>query len=435
MATKRSLPLNSTALTYVKGELCIEGVPVKKIAAQYPTPFFVYGQSSLISNYQEFFGEAQMAGLPRPLVCFALKSNPNRELLKLLAREGSGADIVSGGELKRALEAGIPAERIVFSGVGKTEAEIELALNSGSNGIYSFNVESLEELDLINTVAARLQKMARICFRLNPMVKAKTHKYISTGNKTHKFGMLGIDVLKAAKNKKLWKHSQLVGLSIHIGSQLLDLKATEQAIVIMGDLARKLSHPLEFLDVGGGLGVAYHPDEQKKLPTTAEYMARVAKALEQSYFKHFKVRPETRVVFEPGRRIIAKAGFFVMSVLRQKVSEDQRFVIVDGGMNDFMRPSLYDAYHALLPVKQPKTSKKVATHVVGPICETSDCFGHHRPLAPVKTGDLIVLADAGAYGFSMGSNYNLRGKPAEVLVTGEKELRLINKAQSYEELR
>jgi diaminopimelate decarboxylase len=434
MATKSSVSLNSDALTYEKGELCIEGVSVKKIAEHYSTPFFVYGQRTLLSNYQEFVGEAQMAGLPRPLVCFALKSNPNKELLKLLAQEGSGADIVSGGELKRALEAGIPAERIVFSGVGKTADEIELALNS-DKGIYSFNVESIEELELINEIAKKLGKLARICFRLNPMVKAKTHKFISTGNKTHKFGLLKKDIVKAAKDKKLWKHSQLVGLSVHIGSQLLDLKATQNAVEIMGELARSLPQKLEFLDVGGGLGVAYHPDEKKKLPTTADYMQRVAKSLEKSYFNHFKVRPDTRVVFEPGRRIIAKAGFFVMSVLRQKVSEDQRFVIVDGGMNDFMRPSLYDAFHNLLPAKQPKGSKKLSTHIVGPICETSDCFGHHRPMPPLKTGDIVVLADAGAYGFSMGSNYNLRGKPAELLVTSEQDVRLVNRAQTYEELR
>lgn len=435
MATKRGLSLNSEALSYQSDELCIEGVPVKKIAEKHPTPFFVYAEQTLIANYQEFYGEASLAGLLNPLVCFALKSNPNRELLKLLAKEGSGADIVSGGELRRALEAGIPAHKIVFSGVGKTKAEIELALKAGTEGIYSFNVESIEELELINQVAAGLNKTARICFRLNPMVKAKTHKYISTGNKTHKFGLLARDILKAAKTKSLWTHAKLVGLSVHIGSQLLDLKATENAIMTMGSLAVSLKTPLEFLDVGGGLGVAYHPDEQKKLPATSEYMKRVAQALEKSYYTKFKTRPQTRVVFEPGRRIIAKAGFFVMSVLRQKVSEDQRFVIVDGGMNDFMRPSLYDAFHDLVPVKKPKTSKKVASHIVGPICETSDCFGHHRPLPPLKNGDLIVLADAGAYGFSMGSNYNLRGKPAELLVSGTGKIDLINKAQTYEELK
>lgn len=434
MATKHTDSLNSPALKYEKKELHIDGVSLKKIAKKFQTPFYVYSQTTLLANFHEFQGEAELAGLQKPLICFALKSNPNRELLSVLAREGSGADIVSGGELQRAREAGIAASKIVFSGVGKTADEIKLALKEE---IYSFNVESIEELELINELAGKAKTKARVCFRLNPMVKAKTHKYISTGNKTHKFGMLSADIVKATKNKSLWKHTKLVGLSVHIGSQLLDLKATEEAIKVMGTLARKLSpDPIEFLDVGGGLGVAYHPDEVKKLPAISDYMKIVARALESSYYSHFKTKPQTRVVFEPGRRIIAKAGFFVMSVLRQKVSEDQRFMIVDGGMNDFMRPSLYDAYHGLLAVDEPKTNaKKIPTHVVGPICETSDCFGHHRPMPPLKTGDKVVLADTGAYGFSMGSNYNLRGKPLELLVTGKKNVKVINKAQKYKELK
>lgn len=431
MATKPDLSLRFTPLSYEKKILSIDGLSLQDLAKQYATPFYVYSQSSLLANFQEFLGEAQMAGLHNPLVCFAMKSNPNKELVSLLGAEGSGADIVSGGELKRALEAGIPADRIVFSGVGKTEEEMEFALKKG---VYSFNVESIEELESINEVAGRLGLTARICFRLNPIVKAKTHKFISTGNKTHKFGLIVADVLKASKNKKLWKHAKLVGLSVHIGSQLLDLKATAKAIKIMGELARKMPHTLEFLDVGGGLGVAYQAAEQKKLPAIADYMQLVARALDESYYRHFKTHPGTRVVFEPGRRIVAKTGVFVMKVLRQKVSDDQRFVIVDGGMNDMMRPAVYGAYHELLPVKKPAGTKKLDTHVVGPICESTDCFAH-RMMPPVKSGDLLVLADAGAYGYSMGSNYNLRGRPLELLVTGEKEVRVINQVQGYEELR
>lgn len=431
MATKNKLPLNQSPLSYKDKSLMLDGVSLAEVAKKYPTPFFIYSQQTLLANYHEFTGEAQMAGLENPLVCFAMKSNSNKELLKLLANEGSGADIVSGGELKRALEAGIPAERIVFSGVGKTEQEMALALEKG---VYSFNVESIEELELINEVAGKMKKTARICFRLNPIVKAKTHKFISTGNKTHKFGLLSIDIKKAVKNKALWKNAKLVGLSVHIGSQLLDLKATDKAIRIMGELACSLPVTLEFLDVGGGLGVAYHPDEAKKLPAISTYMQLVAKALENSYYKNFKSRPSTRVVFEPGRRIVANTGALVMKVLRQKVSDGQRFVILDGGMNDFMRPAVYDAYHELLPVKKPSGSRKLDTHVVGPICESTDCFGH-RPMSPLKTGDLIILADAGAYGYSMGSNYNLRGKPLELLITGNKEIVGINPAQEYSELR
>lgn len=431
MATKSELSLTSTPLKYQNRTLTLDGLSIAELAKTHQTPFYIYSQRALMANFQEFLGEAQMAGLHNPLVCFAMKSNPNRELVKLLGQEGSGADIVSGGELRRAREAGIPADRIVFSGVGKTESEIELALKEG---VYSFNVESIEELELINTVATRMQKTARICFRLNPIVKAKTHKFISTGNKTHKFGMIGEDVIKAVKTKKLWTAAKLVGLSVHIGSQLLDLKATGKAIRIMGELARALPVTLEFLDVGGGLGIAYQEEELKKVPPISDYMALVAKSLNESYYRHFKVHPGTRVVFEPGRRIVAKTGVLVMKVLRQKVSDDQRFVIVDGGMNDMMRPAVYGAYHELIPVHKPSSSKKLDTHVVGPICESTDCFAH-RMMPPLKSGDLIVLADAGAYGYSMGSNYNLRGRPLELLVTGDQSIRIINKAQPYEELR
>lgn len=434
MATPNKAPLTSPILSYKKNQLHVGDVSIAEVAAKHPTPFFLYDQRQLLANYQEFYGEALAAGLPSPLVCFALKANPNREILRLLADEGAGADLVSGGELRRALEAGIPPERIMFSGVGKTAAEIELALQQGREGVFSFNVESLEELELINQVAARVGRTARVCFRLNPMVEAKTHKHISTGNKTHKFGLLQKDVLKAVRTSKYWKHAKLVGLSVHIGSQLLDLKATKKAIHVLGTLARKLPHPPEFLDVGGGLGVAYHPKEMIKLPSIATYMALVAQSLEESFFAHYKKRPTTRVAFEPGRRIVAQTGVLVMSVLRTKVSEKERFMVVDGGMNDFMRPTLYDAFHALLPVKKT-SSKAIPTHVVGPICETSDCFATGRPMPPLKSGELLVLADAGAYGYSMGSNYNLRGRPAELLLTGEGDVRVINPAQAYEELR
>ncbi len=359
-----------------------------------------------------------------------MKSNPNKELVKILAKLGSGADIVSGGELKRAMEAGIPAEKIVFSGVGKTEEEIIFALKLPGKGVNSFNVESIEELELINACAKKLKKLARICFRLNPVVQPKTHKYISTGNKTHKFGLLEKDVLATLGKPKYWSNSTLVGLSIHIGSQLLDLKATKKAIERMCEVALKTKAPLEFIDVGGGLGIDYHPDETKKLPTIEEYMKVVSKALNKAYYSKSEHKP--RVVFEPGRRIIAKAGIFVMSVIRNKVSEDNVFVVVDGGMNDFMRPSLYGAYHGLVPVRDAKAN--VESHIVGPICETSDCFGSNRLLPVMKSGDLLIIKDTGAYGYSMGSNYNLRGRPLELLVDQKMKLKVINKAQDYSEL-
>lgn len=415
---------------YKNKKLQFSKVDLTTVAKKFKTPFFLYSEEILTRNYLDFYEGAQAANLNQPLICFALKSNPNKELVKILAKLGSGADIVSGGELKRALEAGIPSNKIVFSGVGKTEEEILYALKVSKNGIFSFNVESLEELELINACAKKTKKVARICFRLNPVVKPKTHKHISTGNKTHKFGLLEKDVLLSLGKKQYWGHSKLVGLSVHIGSQLLDLKATKKALAIMCDVALKTKQPLEFLDVGGGLGVDYHPDETKRLPQISDYMTLVSDALNKHFYEKSDLKP--RVVFEPGRRIVAKAGIFVMKVLRNKVSEDNHFVIVDGGMNDFMRPSLYGAYHGLLPVKESKAT--TTCHIVGPICETTDCFASNRLMPVLKSGDLLVILDTGAYGFSMGSNYNLRGRPTEVLVSKNKQLKIVNKAQDYSEL-
>jgi diaminopimelate decarboxylase len=429
MEKERSIPMNH--LTYKNKKLQFVQADVSLVTAKYKTPFFLYSEEILASNYNDFFNAAVDAGLINPLICFALKSNPNRELVKILAKLGSGADIVSGGELKRALEAGVSPEKIVFSGVGKTETEILYALKAGKNGIFSFNVESLEELELINSCAKKTKRKARICFRLNPVVQPKTHKYISTGNKTHKFGLLEADILDSLHHKKYWGHSKLVGLSIHIGSQLLDLKATQKAIQKLCEVALKTNAPLEFLDVGGGLGVDYHPEDAEKLPTVSDYMKIVATTLNKNFYAKTDLRP--RIVFEPGRRIVAKAGIFVMKVLRNKVSENNHFVIVDGGMNDFMRPSLYGAYHGLLPAMDGGKNLHPC-HVVGPICETSDCFGSNRMLPDLKTGDILILQDTGAYGYSMGSNYNLRGRPLELLVSKNNKVKVINKAQDYSEL-
>jgi diaminopimelate decarboxylase len=420
----------NTHLEYKKSKLHFCNLDLSTIVRGSKTPFFLYSEDILTTNYNTFFQGAVEAGLINPLVCFALKANPSKALLKILAKLGSGADIVSGGELRRALEAGIPANKIVFSGVGKTQEEIEYALKVSREGVYSFNVESLEELDLINKIAGKLRKKARICFRLNPVVQAKTHKHISTGNKTHKFGLLATDIEYAVSHSKYWTHSKLVGLSVHIGSQLLDLKATKKALIKLSELSLKINIPLEFIDVGGGLGVDYHPEDSAKLPTIETYMGLVTSTLSKHYYGKTEHRP--RVVFEPGRRVVAKAGIFVMKVLRNKVSENNRFVIVDGGMNDFMRPSLYGAYHELLPLK--RGLKDVPTHVVGPICETSDCFATNRLLPELKSGDYLILCDAGAYGFSMGSNYNLRGRPLELLLDKKQRINVLNPAQAYEKI-
>lgn len=402
----------ASPLCYKKGRLHFDNIPLSTIAGKVKTPFYLYSEKTLLHNYNHFFNAAEKAKIVEPMVCFALKCNPNLKLLKCLAKAGAGADIVSQGELKRAMDAGIKPSKIVFSGVGKTEEEIDKGIKAG---IYSFNVESIEELELINKKAKKLKKRARVAFRLNPKVHAKTHKHISTGFKTHKFGILRSDIENAIKNKKLWTHTDLVGLSMHIGSQLTCLKATKRAVKELGTLASDINLPLEFLDVGGGLGVDYGPDEKSSFSTPKQYMELISKELSKSFYSKYKFENTPRIVFEPGRVIAARAGAFITSVVRTKKSEDCTFAIVDGGMNDFVRTSLYGAYHEILTEKK-STGKKIKTDIVGPICETADCFGSARPLKKLKTGDLLSVADVGAYGFSMASHYNMRNLPKEVIV-------------------
>lgn len=392
-------------LAYINGRLHFDGIDLEEVLKEHPSPLYLYSENVLRENYlsfqkaaEKFFDDFQ--------ICFALKANPNRELLKTLAAQGAGADIVSGGELERALESGIDASKIVFSGVGKTKAEIKKAILAG---IYSFNIESFEELKDVNALAKEAGVQARAAFRLNPKVKALTHKYISTGFKTHKFGILEEDILGSIGNKEYWSHVKLAGLSVHIGSQLTDLTATKQAVKAVSACAKKLPERLDFIDVGGGLGVNYLHQEKDQAPSLEEYMQAVRENLDPGY--------PVKAVFEPGRRIAASAGIFVASVIRSKNSEDCRFLIVDGGMNDFARPSLYQAWHEIYPSRQG--GENLETDIVGPICETADCFGEKRMLPLLGEGDFIAIADTGAYGHSMCSNYNLRKKPLEALINSK----------------
>lgn len=396
-------------LSYNHKGLNLSLTPIKDIIEEYPTPFYLYSQKILEKNYLDFKQMAEQQSL-NATICFAVKSNNNKHVLKTLAKLGAGADIVSAGELKAALKNKIPAQKIVFSGVGKTKDEIILGLK---HGIKSFNVESIEELELINKLAKKIGTQAKVAFRLNPKVHAKTHKHISTGYKTHKFGILAHDILKTVENKNFWSHTRLVGISVHIGSQLTDLAATEQAIINACQCANQLPFKLEFIDVGGGLGVNYHPET--KAPSINTYMKIIAKAL-----SHYKYKVE--VVFEPGRRISASCGFFVTSVIRSKMSEECHFVIVDGGMNDFVRPSLYDAYHEVLAGHE--ANSQITTDIVGPICETADCFATKRQLPPLKYKDFIIIADTGAYGHTMSSTYNMRSKPREIFLTKKGKLKV-----------
>jgi len=409
--------LPNSELHYLKNTLTWGNIPLSKASGQLQTPFYLYNEQILLDNFKRFQASALKNNIPKPLVCYALKANANPRLVSLLAKAGAGADIVSGGEFKRAISSRVPAHHIVFSGVGKTQAEIDTALTT-DDGILAFNVESISELELIAQRAKHFGKKAKVALRYNPEVHAMTHKHISTGHRTHKFGLIKKDIMTLMKKKALWKNVQFQGLSVHIGSQLLDFQATGKAVERACKLLRELDHPFHFLDVGGGLGVDYSPTERapKGVDRLDDYMNIVSENIHRHLIKPKVVEEDFRVLFEPGRSIVARAGLFITKVLRTKDSGANHFVIVDGGMNDFGRTSLYGAYHEILPFK--KTTRPVRkTTVVGPICETADCFASGRKLLPMKENEFLAVADTGAYGFSMSSHYNLRNLPKEYLLT------------------
>lgn len=394
---------------YEDNKLKLDNISIKEISANCKTPFYVYSESFLIKSFKEFEQSSQQ--LPYQVItCYALKANPHPQIVKSLASLGSGADVVSIGELKRALESHVPANKIVFSGVGKTYEELKFAIEQS---ILAINVESLEEIDEINQIAKELNKNANVCIRFNPMVESKTHHHISTGFKTHKFGILKSDILKAFQEKK-YLNINFVGLSVHIGSQLLDLEATaiaaKEVVQLSNILANKFNIKFKFLDFGGGLGVDYSEEERARHPGVDQYFKKIADAL--ANLEH-KIES---IVFEPGRYIVARCGVLVTTVLRNKHSEDNHFVIVDGGMNDFVRSSLYDAYHEVLSEKFIPSNEHFKQNVVGPICESADSFAKGRILPPFNKGDLLIICDTGAYGRSMASNYNMREFPKELFI-------------------
>ncbi len=400
------------------GELYCEDIPVARMARQLGTPLYVYSRAALTSGFHAFADA--FAGVPH-LICFAMKANGNLATLRLFASLGGGADVVSGGELFRALKAEVPPARIVFAGVGKSRDEIAYALKSD---ILMFNVESVPELHLINTVAGGMGIRARIALRVNPNVDPKTHPYISTGLQQNKFG---IDIAQAEEAFALTRslrHVEVVGIHQHIGSQITEVAPFVDALGRVAELMRGLrarGFGIRYLDIGGGLGITYH-DETPPIPR------EVAQA----------VLPIIRdlgctVVLEPGRFLVGNAGILVTQVLYVKRTPAKTFVIVDAGMNDLARPSLYNAYHAIQPVRPRAGAASLVADVVGPICESGDFLAKDRELPAVAAGDLLAVMSAGAYGFSMASNYNARPRPAEVLVGGDRYA-IIRDRESYEDL-
>jgi diaminopimelate decarboxylase len=416
---------------YAGNTLHCEGVAIGALAKRFGTPLYIYSQHTLTEHFQDL--DQALAGVEH-LVCFAVKSNSNQSVLRVLARLGSGFDIVSGGELQRVIAAGGDPRRCAFAGVGKTEGEIEFALRQG---VHSFNAESEPELERINRVAARLRKTAPVAVRVNPDVEAHTHKKITTGTYENKFGIAFEQIEGVYARASKLKHLRLRGLQMHIGSQITEVNPFEQAVRKVLPLVTRLKeqHGLEFLSLGGGLGIVYEPAlasgsatwwrsaQGNRMLTPRKYAARLLPLLKPLGL---------RILMEPGRFISGNAGILVTRVEYVKRTGRKNFLIVDAAMNDLIRPAFYEAYHEILPVTR-KTGALVRSDVVGPICESGDFFCQDRPLPKVGTGDYLALMSAGAYGFVMASNYNTRALAAEVLVNGSRAA-LVRERQAVQEI-
>lgn len=401
---------------YQQDKLFVENMALADIAERFSTPTYVYSCAALTDAYLQF---ADAFKQREHLICFAVKSNPNLSILALFAKLGAGFDIVSGGELARVLAAGGDAAKVVFSGVGKSEAEMRQALQAD---ILCFNVESEAELLRLNEVAGSMGKIARISFRVNPNVDAKTHPYISTGLKQSKFGVAYTDALALYRKASKMPHLRITGMDCHIGSQLTEaspfIAATEKVLLLVDSLARE-GIKLEHLDLGGGLGICYKDETP---PSIAEYAKALLSALNG--------RTE-KLIVEPGRVLVGNAGVLLTKVEYLKPGEEKHFAIVDAAMNDLMRPALYDAYHAIQPITRRALPAR-QYEVVGPVCESGDFLGHARDLA-IEQGDFLALMSAGAYGMSMSSNYNTRPRAAEIMVDGS-SVKLIRDREKVEQL-
>jgi len=413
--------------SYQDGVLNAESVPLSAIAEEFGTPAYVYSKNTLLENYRAY---ADACKGRDALVCYAMKANSNLAVLDLLARAGAGFDIVSGGELQRAIAAGGDVGKVIFSGVGKTVGEMKLALDAG---ILCFNVESIPELHRLNEVAGQMGKRAPVSLRVNPNVDAKTHPYIATGLKANKFGVAFSDALDTYRTAASLPHLDVVGIDCHIGSQLLDdaplLEALDKLIGLIDALGSEGIN-LHHLDIGGGIGVNYGAAGDKPPVPVGDYLGRLFKRIDAWRAEKYDGKP-IKVIFEPGRSIVANAGALLMSVEYIKHGEEKNFCVVDAAMNDMARPALYEAWMAVQPVTQ-RDGAPVTCDIVGPICESGDWLARGRELA-IEQGDLLAMMTAGAYGMTMASNYNTRGRAAEVIVDGGK-VHLVRRREKPEEL-
>jgi len=399
-----------------KKNLCVENISTLALTKKYKTPFYCYSLSQLKNNFY-FFNNAFKA--TKPLICFSVKSNSNIALLKELKKMGSGADVVSAGELLKVKKAGINSKKIVFSGVGKTAEEIELAIKKN---VLLINIESISEANLINQISKKMRKKTSIGIRLNPDITGKTNKKISTGDKNDKFGLNNRDCVNFCKKISDFKNLNLIGISVHIGSQITSIKPFQKVLGALDKIINKTKINFKFIDLGGGMGISYS-NKEKKLNLN-QYAKLVSKFLKNK---------NAQIIFEPGRFIIANTSILVTKIIYIKKSNNKTFVILDAGMNNLMRPALYNAHHKIIPLK--KNNKKVIGNIefVGPICESSDTFLNQKNFSGIKEGDYVAITDVGAYGTSLSSNYNTRPIVSEIMVNGSKH-KLIKKRQSLENL-
>jgi diaminopimelate decarboxylase len=419
------------SLDYKENTLFCEDISLKELAEEYGTPLYVYSRKQIIEKYHAF--DSAFEDIDH-LICYSLKANANRHILQLLSAEGAGADIVSAGELHIALKSGFHPGKIVFAGVGKREDEIEFALE---RNIFSFNVESIAELQTISRLALRSQKKARISLRVNPDIDARSHPYITTGLQSAKFGIEASKALEVFQYAATLTSLELIGVHTHIGSQITKIEPFVETANFVADLVRKLREAginLTYIDFGGGLGVKYintlkhealplEEDSNNDVFDIKEFFAAVLPVLKSTACK---------IWIEPGRSIIADAGILITRVISLKENSSKKFIIVDSGMNDLLRPSLYQAYHQIVPLNID-TYEHEKVDVVGPICESSDFFARDRMMNKTNAGDYLAILTTGAYGFVLTSNYNGRLRPAEIIVNGDK-VRVIRPRQKLEEL-
>ena len=412
------MTFRSNYFRYIDGQLCAEDCPLDGLAQRYDTPLYVYSGRAFRDGFQAY---REASNDSAQLICYSVKANNNGALLRLLAEQGAGFDVVSGGELKQVLRNGGAADKIVFSGIGKTEAELELAVQSQ---IYGIHVESSAELDLLEKLAARLGKRAPVAVRIHPQVSAGAHPHIVTGAADSKFGVTAQEAVALLQRAAQSDHLQAMGVACHIGSQITNIRPLLQAFEELLRVVQQLQErgiELQYLDLGGGLGVRYRDGEE--VITPGQLISELKPRLQGSGL---------RLILEPGRSIAAPAGVLLTRVLYVKQHKEHRFIIVDAGMNDLLRPALYQAEHPILPVRQTAADEPPTASVVGPVCESGDLLGRHCRLA-VRAGDLLAIGMAGAYGACMASNYNARLRPAEVLAERD-GARLIRHRETYEDL-